>query len=78
MLFRSRVFDIRCIMPLNEEHAILSRSHNNANALAFGADFHSKEFIENITRIWLNTPFLGGKYQKRIRKITEYGCKSKK
>ncbi|MBN2327404.1 MAG: RpiB/LacA/LacB family sugar-phosphate isomerase [Candidatus Omnitrophica bacterium] len=72
LLSANKVRGIRCIMPLNEEHAILSRKHNNTNALAFGADFYSKEQIQSILPSWLNTEFLGGKYHRRIRKIADY------
>ncbi|MGC9327954.1 MAG: RpiB/LacA/LacB family sugar-phosphate isomerase, partial [Candidatus Hinthialibacter sp.] len=63
---------VRCVMPINAAHAILSRQHNNANALAFGADFHPPEQIQSIVRSWLKTPFMGGRHHRRFRKIADY------
>ncbi len=74
LLSANKVLGVRAVMPVNEEHAKLSCMHNNSNVLAFGADFHSKEQMENIIRTWLNTEYLGGRYQWRIRKITNYEC----
>ncbi len=72
ILAANKVPRIRAILPLNEEHAHLARSHNNANILAFGAGFHKREAIESITREWLRTAFLGGNYQRRVAMISRY------
>ncbi len=68
----NKVPGIRAVLTVNEEHAKLSRSHNNANVLAIGADFMTREEIEKIMNIWLNTDYLGGRYQRRINKISDY------
>ena len=49
----------------------LSRSHNNANILSFGARFISYEKASEAVTIWLNEPFEGGRHQKRIDKLDE-------
>ena len=49
----------------------LSRSHNNANILSFGARFISNEKATETVTIWLNEPFEGGRHQKRINKLDE-------
>ena len=49
----------------------LSRSHNNANILSFGARFISNEKAAETVKIWLNEPFERGRHQKRIRKLDE-------
>ena len=49
----------------------LSRSHNNANILSFGARFISNEKAAEAVGIWLNQPFQGGRHQKRIDKLDE-------
>lgn len=72
LISANKVFGIRCVMPFNEAHAILSRQHNNANALAFGADYHSRDFIEKILRVWLDEDFIGGRHYRRVHKINEY------
>jgi ribose 5-phosphate isomerase B len=47
----------------------LSRSHNNANILSFGARFISNEKAAEAMKLWLNQPFEGGRHQKRIDKL---------
>jgi len=72
ILTANKVPRVRAVLPLDERHARLSRSHNNANVLAFGAGFHKHEAIEAITLEWLRTVFLGGKYQRRVALISQY------
>lgn len=72
ILTANKVPRVRAVLPLDERHARLSRSHNNANVLAFGAGFHKHEAIEAITLEWLRTVFLGGNYQRRVAMISRY------
>ncbi len=69
LLSANKVHGIRCVMPCNVEHARMSRTHNNANMLAIGADFMDHTLIDQIVKTWLTSTFLGGKYQRRINKI---------
>ena len=47
----------------------LSRSHNNANILSFGARFISNEKAAEAVKLWLMEPFEGGRHQQRIDKL---------
>ena len=47
-----------------------SREHNDANVLALGARLISPETAREIVAVWLETPFAGGRHQKRVDKIT--------
>ena len=49
--------------------AKLSRLHNNANILCFGARVIGKDLAKEIVTVWLNTPFEGGRHEKRLEKI---------
>ena len=49
--------------------AVLSRKHNDANVLCIGERLISWETAEQIIRIFLSTPFEGGKHERRIKKI---------
>lgn len=50
--------------------AILSREHNDANILSFGARFVEESEALEIVRVWLATPFGGEeKHARRINKI---------
>jgi len=48
-----------------------SREHNDANVLSLGARLISPETAREIVAIWLETPFAGGRHQKRVDKITD-------
>ena len=47
----------------------LSRTHNNANILSFGARFITHEKAAETVDIWLKKPFEGGRHKKRIDKL---------
>ena len=47
----------------------LVAQHNNANVLVLPARFISYAMASAIVRAWLETPFEGGRHQKRIDKI---------
>jgi len=60
---------IRAAICWNAEMARLTRAHNDANILVLPARFISISEIENIINMFLNTPFDGGRHQRRIDKI---------
>ena len=47
----------------------LSRAHNNANILSFGARFITQEKAADAVDLWLNEPFEGGRHKIRIDKL---------
>ena len=51
--------------------ATCSREHNDANILVMGARVLSLEQMAEITSIWLNTPFAGGRHAQRLAMIRE-------
>jgi ribose 5-phosphate isomerase B len=65
----NRVKGIRCALCWNADSARLGREHNNANVLSLGQRMMSLETALQIVRIWLETPFEGGRHQKRIDQI---------
>ncbi|MFV0468758.1 MAG: ribose 5-phosphate isomerase B [Dysgonomonas sp.] len=60
---------IRSALCWNEEIAKLARQHNNANILVMPGRFVTHEEAYNIVVAFLNTPFEGGRHQRRIDKI---------
>ena len=44
--------------------------HNDANIIAMGGRVVSEELAEEMTKVWLNTPFEGGRHTGRVGKIT--------
>jgi len=62
----NRVKGIRCGLCWNVETARLNRQHNNGNVLALGERMITLEVAREIVRVWLTTPFEGGRHQRRI------------
>lgn len=65
----NKVRGVRAALVHDELTAEMSRSHNDANVLCLSADLLGQRLIEKIVDIWLATPFLGGRHERRIRKI---------
>jgi ribose 5-phosphate isomerase B len=65
----NRVKGIRCGLCWNVESAILTRQHNNSNVLSLGQRMMDLETALQIVRVWLETPFEGGRHQHRIELI---------
>ena len=60
---------VRAAMVWNPEIAELSRKHNDANILVLPARCMSEaESVETLRR-FLDTPFEGGRHQRRVEKI---------
>jgi ribose 5-phosphate isomerase B len=67
----NRVRGVRCALCWNEESARLGRQHNDANMISLGQRMMTLETALEIVRIWIETPFEGGRHVKRIRMIDE-------
>lgn len=50
--------------------AQMCAQHNDANIIAMGGRVVSEELAEEMTKVWLNTPFEGGRHTGRVGKIT--------
>ena len=51
--------------------ARMSRAHNDANVLAIGGRIVAFGLADEIIAVWLDTPFDGGRHQRRIDQIAE-------
>lgn len=60
---------IRAALVWNNELSALARAHNNANVLCLPARFISLEEAKKFVKTFLNTPFEGGRHQRRVDKI---------
>lgn len=65
----NRFKGIRCAVCWNADSARLGRQHNNANMISLGQRMMTEEMALEIVRIWLETPFEGGRHQHRIELI---------
>jgi ribose 5-phosphate isomerase B len=52
--------------------AEMSRRHNDANVLCLSADLLGEELIERMVKLWLETPFEGGRHARRVAKIVQF------
>ena len=48
-----------------------SRAHNDANVLAIGGRIVAAGLADEIVALWLETPFEGGRHQRRVDQIME-------
>jgi ribose 5-phosphate isomerase B len=62
----NRVRGIRCALCWSPESAKLAREHNDANVISMGQRMISIDAALELVRIWLETPFDGGRHQRRI------------
>lgn len=60
---------IRAALCWNVEVAQLARQHNNANILCIPARFVTEQVAMQMVQAFLNTPFEGGRHEKRVSKI---------
>jgi ribose 5-phosphate isomerase B len=65
----NKVRGVRCALCWNEESARLSRQHNDANVLSLGQRLIPEDLALQIVRIWLTTPFEGGRHARRIAQL---------
>jgi len=69
-LAANRNSKIRAALCFNEEMASLARKHNDANVLCLGANFIKKKKAIKMVKVFLTTPFEGGRHARRIKKIS--------
>jgi ribose 5-phosphate isomerase B len=65
----NKIPGIRAAVVTDEKSAELSRRHNDANIFCAGARILPLLKVVEALKIWLSTPFEGGRHQRRIEKI---------
>ncbi|HEX5831329.1 MAG TPA: ribose 5-phosphate isomerase B [Gemmatimonadaceae bacterium] len=65
----NRYAGVRAAVAWTAEIAALARQHNDANVLVLPARFVSEDDAVRILRTWLETPFEGGRHERRVAKI---------
>jgi ribose 5-phosphate isomerase B len=65
----NRYPNVRGAVTWSPEVAQLARSHNDANVLILPARFVTDDDAVKILRTWLETPFEGGRHERRVVKI---------
>ena len=65
----NKVKGIRCALCSEPLSAEMTRRHNDANMLAMGGGLIGNNMADCIVEAFLNTPFEGGRHQRRVDKI---------
>jgi len=78
----NKVCGIRAALAFDLYTAMQSRRHLDANILVLGGLVTGKGLAAEIARVWLETPFEGGRHEGRIEKIRRleddfHGCPEK-
>ena len=63
---------VRAALVQDAQTAALTRQHNNSNILCLpGRSLESEpEILKNILKSWLETPFEGGRHERRVQQIS--------
>ena len=65
----NRYPNVRAAVSWSPEVAELARMHNDANVLVLPARFVTEQDAVKILKTWLETPFEGGRHERRVVKI---------
>ncbi len=67
----NKVRGIRAAVCSDVTTARLTKEHNDANVIAFGARIVGVELAKDIVRSYLDATFLGGRHEKRVAMLSE-------
>jgi ribose 5-phosphate isomerase B len=65
----NKVRGVRAALCNDLYTARMSREHNDANVLAMGGRVVAPGLADEIVKLWLETPFDGGRHQRRVEQI---------
>jgi ribose 5-phosphate isomerase B len=65
----NKIRGVRAGLALERFTTEISRAHNDANVLVIGAKVVPPELAEELTDLWLATPFKGGRHQLRLDQV---------
>jgi ribose 5-phosphate isomerase B len=67
----NKVRGVRAALCNDLYTARMSRAHNDANVLTIGARIVAPPLAREIMKLWLETPFEGGRHLRRVEQIAE-------
>jgi ribose 5-phosphate isomerase B len=62
---------VRAALVYDATAARMAREHNDANVLVLGGGMTGKFHAGELLRVFLETPFAGGRHQRRVDKIAD-------
>ena len=72
----NKIAGVRAAVVLDKVSAEMSRRHNDVNVVCFGERLQSIDDIKPLLRLWMDTPFDGGRHLPRIEKIRQLESRS--
>jgi ribose 5-phosphate isomerase B len=70
----NKIHGIRAALCHDLYTARMSRAHNDANVLVLPSRMIALEIAKEMTQLYLNTPFEGGRHAARVDKIMKLEC----
>jgi RpiB/LacA/LacB family sugar-phosphate isomerase len=67
----NKVDGIRAALGVNPDEVRLTRAHNDANIITLGARYTDAQAAKEMVRVFLETPFDGGRHARRVGKIAQ-------
>ncbi|MFP4055625.1 MAG: ribose 5-phosphate isomerase B [Candidatus Brocadiia bacterium] len=67
----NKVPGIRAAVCHNEYTCEMARRHNDANILCMGGRVLDERRVDELVRLFLRTPFEGGRHLRRVRKVND-------
>jgi ribose 5-phosphate isomerase B len=65
----NKIPGVRCALCHDDATATNAREHNDANVIALGARVVNRGLATRLVRLFLTTPFGGGRHARRVQKI---------
>ena len=65
----NKVPGVRCALCHDDVTVVNAREHNDANVLALGSRVVNRGLAARLARLFLTTPFAGGRHERRVAKI---------
>jgi ribose 5-phosphate isomerase B len=65
----NKVHGVRAALVHDEFAAEMSRRHNDANVICLGARITTPDLAERYLKLFLGTPFEGGRHKGRVEKL---------
>jgi ribose 5-phosphate isomerase B len=65
----NKIPGVRCALCHDDATTMNAREHNDANVLALGARVVHRGLATRLVRLFLTTPFGGGRHERRVQKI---------
>ena len=65
----NKVPGARCALCHDDVTTVNAREHNDANVMALGSRVVNRGLATRLARLFLTTPFAGGRHERRVQKI---------